>query len=59
MANVSLGPAIRRGALDKGGAEVVGGVVVVRYGENPLATIKNLKKKIAEIRILNSENIKT
>ncbi|MCK5124643.1 MAG: efflux RND transporter permease subunit [candidate division Zixibacteria bacterium] len=49
VANVSLGPAIRRGALDKGGAEVVGGVVVVRYGENPLATIKNLKKKIAEI----------
>lgn len=49
IANVSLGPAIRRGALDKGGAEVVGGVVVVRYGENPLATIKNLKKKIEEI----------
>lgn len=49
IANVSLGPAIRRGALDKGGAEVVGGVAVVRYGENPLATIKNIKKKIAEI----------
>ncbi len=49
VANVSLGPAIRRGALDKGGAEAVGGVAVVRYGENPLATIKNIKKKIAEI----------
>ncbi|MFQ6007534.1 MAG: efflux RND transporter permease subunit [Candidatus Zixiibacteriota bacterium] len=49
VATVSLGPALRRGALDKGGAEVVGGVVVVRYGENPLATIKNVKKKIAEI----------
>jgi Cu(I)/Ag(I) efflux system membrane protein CusA/SilA len=49
VATVSLGPALRRGALDKGGAEVVGGVVVVRYGENPLATIKNIKKKIDEI----------
>ncbi|MCB2229915.1 efflux RND transporter permease subunit [bacterium] len=49
VATVSLGPALRRGALDKGGAEVVGGVVVVRYGENPLATIKNVKTKIAEI----------
>ncbi|MDH4035739.1 MAG: efflux RND transporter permease subunit, partial [candidate division Zixibacteria bacterium] len=49
VANVSLGPAMRRGALDKGGAEAVGGVVVVRYGENPLAAIKNVKKKILEI----------
>jgi len=49
VATVALGPALRRGALDKGGAEVVGGVVVVRYGENPLATIKNVKKKIDEI----------
>ena len=49
VATVSLGPALRRGALDKGGAEVVGGVVVVRYGENPLATIKNVKKQIEQI----------
>lgn len=49
VAKVGLGPALRRGALDKDGAEVVGGVVVVRYGDNPLATIKNVKKKIAEI----------
>lgn len=49
VATVSLGPALRRGALDKGGAEVVGGVVVVRYGENPLATIKNVKAKIEQI----------
>ncbi len=46
---VSLGPALRRGALDKGGAEAVGGVAIVRYGENPLAAIKNLKAKIKEI----------
>jgi Cu(I)/Ag(I) efflux system membrane protein CusA/SilA len=49
IANVTLGPALRRGALDKGGAEAVGGVVVVRYGFNPLAAINNVKKKIEEI----------
>ena len=49
VARVTLGPALRRGALDKEGAEVVGGVVVVRYGDNPLAAIKNVKKKIEEI----------
>ncbi|MFB0519391.1 MAG: efflux RND transporter permease subunit, partial [Acidobacteriota bacterium] len=49
VANVVLGPAFRRGALDKEGAEAVGGVVVVRYGENSLEVIKNVKKKIEEI----------
>ncbi|MHC4843296.1 MAG: efflux RND transporter permease subunit, partial [Planctomycetota bacterium] len=49
IAKVSLGPALRRGALDKGGAEAVGGVVVVRYGYNPLQAIKNVKDKITEI----------
>ncbi|MFT5528304.1 MAG: Cu(I)/Ag(I) efflux system membrane protein CusA/SilA, partial [Pirellulaceae bacterium] len=49
IAKVSLGPAQRRGALDKEGAEVVGGVCVVRYGHNPLEAIKNIKKKIDEI----------
>ncbi|MCK3683778.1 efflux RND transporter permease subunit [Maribellus sp. YY47] len=46
---VSLGPATRRGALDKDGAEVVGGVVVARYGANPLEVINNVKEKITEI----------
>jgi Cu(I)/Ag(I) efflux system membrane protein CusA/SilA len=49
IATVSLGPAERRGVLDKEGAEAVGGVVVVRYGENPLAVIQNVREKIAEI----------
>ncbi|MHC4742010.1 MAG: efflux RND transporter permease subunit [Planctomycetota bacterium] len=49
VAKVSFGPALRRGALDKGGAEAVGGVVVVRYGFNPLEAIKNVKEKIEEI----------
>ncbi len=49
IAHVATGPALRRGALDKAGAEAVGGVVVVRYGENPLETIENVKRKIEEI----------
>jgi len=49
VANISMGPALRRGALDKEGAEAVGGVVVVRYGENPLAVITRVKEKITEI----------
>ena len=46
---VTIGPATRRGLLDKGGAEVVGGVVVARYGSNPLEVINNVKEKIKEI----------
>ena len=49
IAVVSLGPSTRRGALDKDGAEVVGGVVVARYGANLLEVINNVKAKIAEI----------
>ena len=49
VARVTLGPAARQGALDKAGAETVGGVVAVRYGENPLAVIQRVKGKIEEI----------
>jgi Cu(I)/Ag(I) efflux system membrane protein CusA/SilA len=49
VATVHLGPALRRGVLDKDGAEAVGGVVIARYGENPLATIKNVKQRIDRI----------
>ncbi|MFT6929510.1 MAG: Cu(I)/Ag(I) efflux system membrane protein CusA/SilA, partial [Sediminicola sp.] len=49
IANVSLGPAVRRGILDKEGAEVAGGVVVARYGANPLEVINNVKDKIKEL----------
>jgi Cu(I)/Ag(I) efflux system membrane protein CusA/SilA len=49
VARVALGPAERRGALDLGGAEAVGGVVVVREGYNPLAAISNIKAQIAEL----------
>ena len=49
VAEIEYGPAMRRGALDKAGAEAVGGVVVTRYGENPLAVIKRVKEKISTI----------
>ncbi|MDO3694958.1 efflux RND transporter permease subunit [Wenyingzhuangia sp. chi5] len=49
IAKVHLGPAARRGILDKEGAEVVGGVVVARYGANPLEVINNTKEKIKEL----------
>ncbi|MEE4197174.1 MAG: efflux RND transporter permease subunit [Bacteroidales bacterium] len=49
VAKINFGPGTRRGGLDKGGAEAVGGVVVARYGANPMETIENVKDKIAEI----------
>ncbi len=49
VAHVTLGPASRRGMLDDEGAEAVGGIVVVRYGENPLAVIQRVKAAIEEL----------
>ncbi len=49
VGTVTFGPAPRDGALDKGGIEAVGGVVVARYGANPMAVIESLKRRIAEI----------
>ena len=49
IARVNIGPATRRGALDKSGAEAVGGVVVARYGANPMAVIDNVKSRIGEL----------
>lgn len=49
LAQVQTGPAFRRGALDFNGHEAVGGVVVMRYGENPRDVIQRVKKKIARL----------
>ena len=51
VAHVNYGPADRRGTLDKMGAEVVGGVIVARYGANPLEVINNVKDKIEELSV--------
>ncbi|MDD5070296.1 MAG: CusA/CzcA family heavy metal efflux RND transporter [Candidatus Omnitrophica bacterium] len=58
IGRVSLGADFRRGALDKEGREVTGGVVVMRYGENPLAVIKRIKEKITEISVGLPEGVK-
>jgi len=49
LAQVQLGPAFRRGALDLNGQEAVGGVVVMRYGENPRDVIERVQAKIASL----------
>lgn len=49
VANVELGPSPRRGILDKEGAEVAGGVVVARYGENPMEVLQNLHEKVESV----------
>ena len=49
VAHVQIGPAFRRGALDFNGREAVGGVVVMRYGENPRSVIERVKAKMAAI----------
>ncbi|BDS09432.1 efflux RND transporter permease subunit [Aureispira anguillae] len=49
IGRVALGPAVRRGVLDKNGGEAVGGVVVARYGANPLEVINNVKARIQEL----------
>ncbi|MDR2118947.1 MAG: efflux RND transporter permease subunit [Tannerellaceae bacterium] len=47
VAFVTLGPAERRGGLDREGVEAVGAVVVARYGSNPMEVIEGVKDKIA------------
>ncbi|MCA9120747.1 MAG: efflux RND transporter permease subunit [Planctomycetaceae bacterium] len=46
---VQLGPEFRRGAIDLNGAEAVGGVVVMRFGENPREVIARVREKISQI----------
>ena len=49
IATIQLGGDFRRGALDVDGQEVVGGVVVMRNGQNGLAVIRQVKEKIAQL----------
>ena len=49
LGTVTEGPDFRRGALDKAGVPATGGVVLMRYGDNPLRVIENVKAKIAEL----------
>jgi len=49
VARVQLGGDFRRGALDRGGREAVGGVVVMRFGENPRHVVDRVKAQLAKI----------
>jgi copper/silver efflux system protein len=50
VATVQIGGDFRRGTLDVDGREVVGGIIVMRNGENALATINRVKEKIRQIQ---------
>jgi Cu(I)/Ag(I) efflux system membrane protein CusA/SilA len=50
VATVQLGPQYRRSTFEKDGNEVTGGVVLMRYGENPLRVTRNVKDKIQDLQ---------
>jgi Cu(I)/Ag(I) efflux system membrane protein CusA/SilA len=51
VSDIRLGPQLRRGIAELDGeGEVVGGVIVMRYGENARATINGVKRKLAELK---------
>ncbi len=50
VAEIHLGPELRRGLAELNGeGEVAGGVVIMRFGENALATIERIRDKLAEL----------
>src|SRR6516162_8697375 len=50
LGTVQMGPAFRRSVLEKDGKEAVGGVVLMRYGENPLEVTRRVKEKISTLQ---------
>ncbi|MGZ5053243.1 MAG: efflux RND transporter permease subunit, partial [Methylobacter sp.] len=51
VAHIQLGPELRRGVTELNGeGEVAGGVVIMRFGENALATIEDVRKKLDELK---------
>jgi len=59
LARVTIGPELRRGAAELDGkGETVGGIVVMRYGENALTTIDNVKRKLEELKSGLPEGVK-
>jgi Cu(I)/Ag(I) efflux system membrane protein CusA/SilA len=51
VASVVVGAQFRRGVLEKDGNEVTGGVILMRYGENPLEVTRRIKQKILELQV--------
>lgn len=59
LARVSIGPELRRGAAEVDGlGEAVGGIVVMRFGENALQTIDNVKEKLKQLQTGLPEGVK-
>jgi Cu(I)/Ag(I) efflux system membrane protein CusA/SilA len=50
VASVQFGSGLRRASLEKDGNEAVGGVVLMRYGENPLQITQRIKEKIEQLQ---------
>jgi len=51
IANIQIGPELRRGLVELDGTgEVVGGIVIMRYGENALATIQRVRARLDELK---------
>ncbi len=51
IARVEIGPELRRGLAEYDGkGEAVGGIVIMRYGENALKTIENVKLKLEQLK---------
>ena len=50
VSTVQLGPDFKRSVLEKDGGETVGGVVMMRFGENPLDVIQRVKEKIRTLQ---------
>ena len=51
VANIDIGPELRRGLADLNGeGEVVGGIIIQRFGENGLAVINKVKERLQELK---------
>ena len=58
LGRVAIGPAVRRGVAEMDGrGDAVGGIVVMRFGENALRTIQSVKAKLAEVAAALPEGV--
>lgn len=59
IANINIGPELRRGIAEwNGEGETVGGIVVMRYGENALEVIENVKARLEELKSSLPDDVK-
>ena len=59
IATIDIGPELRRGLADwNGEGETVGGIIVIRYGENALSVINKVKERLAELKKSLPDDIK-